>query len=131
MHIRSLAVTFEVRRIAIEQFGGQYLASRLATDGLPVTLQGEERQVPTQTPARELETRIKHGRFRHDGNSRMTWMASNAVVERRVDGSVLPKKATPNSANKVDGIDALLLGLGELLATPEPVAFEPRILVLN
>jgi hypothetical protein len=46
--------------------------------------------------------------LRHDGNPVMTWMVGNAVVDRRVDGSILPKKEKPNSPNKIDGIDALV-----------------------
>jgi len=60
------------------------------------------------TPAKELEARVKAGphQLRHDGNPVMTWMAGNAVVERRTDGSILPKKEKPMSPNKIDGIDA-------------------------
>ena len=86
-YIRSLVAAHDVKAIAIEQFGGQFLASTLQRDGLPVTLQGKSAKYYT-TPSRELETRVKHGRFRHDGNSCLTWCASNAVVTRGVDGSV-------------------------------------------
>jgi phage terminase large subunit-like protein len=129
-HIRALVAAHDVKRITIEQFGGQFLASVLQQDGLPVLLQGKSSKYYT-TPARELEARVSHGKFRHDGNSCLTWNASNAVVDRRADGSLLPKKQTPNSANKIDGLDALLLALAELLATPEPVAVEPRIFYLE
>ena len=44
--------------------------------------------------------------LRHDGNPVMTWMAGNAVIDKRVDGSILPKKEKPMSPNKIDGIDA-------------------------
>ena len=128
-YIRTLGASHQVRHVAIEQFGGQYLASILQRDGFPVTLQGKTAKYGT-TPARELETRVKHGRFRHDGNSCLKWMASNCVVERRVDGSLLPKKETPNSANKIDGVDALLLALGELLEAPAP-ACEPNIRLVS
>jgi phage terminase large subunit-like protein len=129
-YIRSLAAAYTVRGIVIEHFGGQHLAALLQRDGLPVLLQGKSSKYYT-APSRELETRVKHGRFRHDGNSCLTWCASNAVVTRGVDGSLLPKKENANSPNKVDGIDALLLALGELLAHPEPVAYEPRIYFLE
>jgi phage terminase large subunit-like protein len=129
-HIRRLVERFDVQHIAIEQFGGQYLASVLLQDGLPVVLQGKSAKYYT-VPARELEARVRHGRFRHDGNSCLTWNASNAVVDRRTDGSLLPKKATANSPNKVDGLDALLLALGELLAHPEAAPADPEILFLE
>jgi phage terminase large subunit-like protein len=129
-HIRALVAAHDVKRIVIEQFGGQFLASVLQRDGLPVLLQGKSAKYYT-TPARELEARVTHGQFRHDGNSCLTWNASNAVVDRRTDGSLLPKKATPNSPNKVDGLDALLLALGEKLANPEPAPYEPTLFFLE
>ena len=118
-YVRELAQVYQVRSIAIEHYGGQYLASVLQRDGLPVVLQQKNAKSYTG-PSRELETRVKHSRFRHDGNSCFEWMASNCVVDRKVDGSLLQNKHSPNSAQKMDGIDALLLALGELLAQPAP-----------
>lgn len=119
-HVRALVAAHQVQSIAIEQYGGQYLASMLQRDGLPVVLQQKNAKSYT-APSRELETRVKHGRFKHDGNSCFRWQASNCVVERRVDGSLLPKKESANSPNKIDGIDGLLLALGEMLAQPAPM----------
>jgi phage terminase large subunit-like protein len=42
-------------------------------------------------------------------------MASNAVVTRGVDDSILPKKEGPESPNKIDGIDAILQALSAML----------------
>jgi phage terminase large subunit-like protein len=104
-----------VRRITFDQFAAaQAMASRLnekygsGDDDLAGILHKNARSVTD--PAKELEARVKGGRsrFRHDGNPVMTWMASNAVVDRRVDGTILPKKETPMSPNKIDGIDALV-----------------------
>jgi phage terminase large subunit-like protein len=73
-------------------------------------------------PARELEARVKAGpkKFAHDGNPVMSWMASNAVVSRRRDGTILPIKESELSPNKIDGIDAqvnamapMVMGAGE------------------
>jgi phage terminase large subunit-like protein len=52
--------------------------------------------------------------FRHDGNPVLRWNASNVCVTRRADDSLLPKKEHPDSPNKIDGIDALLLAMGGL-----------------
>jgi phage terminase large subunit-like protein len=35
-------------------------------------------------------------------------MIGNAVVDRRTDGSILPKKVAANSPNKIDGVDAMI-----------------------
>jgi phage terminase large subunit-like protein len=115
-YMRALVAKHDVKRIVVEQFGGQFLASKLLADGLPVLLQGKSAKLYTPG-AQEIEARIRHQKFRHDGNSALTWMASNAVVERRADQSLLPKKPTPNSPNKIDGIDALVLAVSEWLAS--------------
>lgn len=73
------------------------------------------------TPAKELEARVKAGphRLRHDGNPVMTWMVGNAVVERRTDGSILPKKETPMSPNKIDGVDATVNAIAPMTIAVE------------
>ncbi|MCJ8325220.1 MAG: terminase large subunit [Rhizobiales bacterium] len=56
--------------------------------------------------ALDFEARIGEGSFLHDGDPVLRWMASNVFVDRRIGGSILPKKETANSQNKIDGIDA-------------------------
>jgi phage terminase large subunit-like protein len=47
-------------------------------------------------------------------------MASNAVVTRGVDDSLLPKKDHPDSANKIDGIDAILQAMSAYVMPVAP-----------
>jgi len=106
---------FAVRKITFDQFAAaQAMASRLnenhgnGTDALAVILSKNARNVTD--PAKEIEARVKAGpkRLQHDGNPVMSWMASNCVVERRVDGTILPKKEKEMSPNKIDGMDGLI-----------------------
>jgi phage terminase large subunit-like protein len=39
-------------------------------------------------------------------------MASNCVVDRRVTGSILPKKEHKDSPKEIDGIDAMIMAIG-------------------
>jgi phage terminase large subunit-like protein len=113
---------FNVRAIRMDMFGSTLICGRLFNDGLPAAQM--PKNAKSFTPAtRDLETRVKHGQFRHDGNSCLKWMASNVVVERRTDDSLLPKKESAESPNKIDGIDAILQAMAALLAElekPEP-----------
>jgi phage terminase large subunit-like protein len=72
-------------------------------------------------PAKAIEARVKAGpaRLRHDANPVLTWMVGNAVVDRRIDGSILPKKAATNSPNKIDGVDAMINATAPMLVTPD------------
>jgi phage terminase large subunit-like protein len=105
---------FSVRRIVFDQFAAaQAMASRINEDfGGSEPLAGilHKNAKNVTDPAKELEQRIKAGpdRCRHDGNEIMTWMASNVVVSRRRDETILPIKESAMSANKIDGIDALI-----------------------
>lgn len=111
--IRGWCERFSIRGATFDHFAAaQLMASRLNEDfGSPdrpfATVL--HKSAPNVTdPAKELEARVKAKRFRHDGNEILHWMASNVVVTRRVDGSIIPKKVMPDSPMKIDGIDALV-----------------------
>jgi phage terminase large subunit-like protein len=120
--IRQWSKQFQVRDICFDQFGSIQISGALFNDGLPARTEQKNAKSCTP-PARELEIRVKHGRFRHDGNTCLRWQASNVVVTRRTDDSLVPKKDTPESPNKIDAIDAILLAMGGYLRsvnTPAP-----------
>ena len=124
--IREWIETFSVRGVRADQFAAaQAMVSRLNTDFVmdpPLAAVLHKNAANVTDPAKDLEARVKAGpkRLRHDGNPVMTWMASNAVVSRRVDGSILPKKETPMSANKIDGIDATVNAIAPAVHAQEP-----------
>jgi phage terminase large subunit-like protein len=121
--IRADCKRFDVQQIVFDQFGSAQIASRLAADGLKAIVEPKNAKTFTP-PSRELETRVKHRRFRHDGNSLVKWAASNVVVTRRIDDSILPKKESAESPNKIDPIDALLQAIGAWLRSA--VRTEPQ-----
>lgn len=114
---------FSIRAMVGDQFAAfQQMASRLNADLahpdalLAHVLSKNARNVTDA--AKDLEARVKSGpaRLRHDGNPVMDWMASNAVISRRTDGTILPKKETADSPNKIDGIDAAVNAIQPMLA---------------
>jgi len=108
--IRSLCERFQVEKIRIEHYGSASIAANLVGDGLPVEIVAKKAATYSE-PAKLLESLVEIGKFRFDGNPVLTWMASNCVVSRRVDGSILPKKEHQDSPKKIDGIDALVMAL--------------------
>jgi phage terminase large subunit-like protein len=126
--IRGWCRQFNVFAIRFDQYGSAGVVSNLAGDGFPAAILDKSRKNITP-PARELEARVTHGRFRHDGNSCLKWMASNAAVTRGVDDSILPKKDLAESPNKIDGIDAILQAMSAMLE-PQPQVGEFRVLVV-
>jgi len=118
--VRAWCAQFRVQDIVFDQFGSAQLVGNLFNDGLPARVEPKNANTTT-APARELETRIRHRRFRHDGNACLRWQASNVVVERRTNDSILPKKEGPESPNKIDAIDALLSAMSGALRSAGPV----------
>jgi phage terminase large subunit-like protein len=121
--IRTWTKQFQVRDLCFDQYGAFHMATTLSAEGLPART--ELKNARTCTPgARELEARVKHGRFRHDGNPCLRWMASNVVVTRGIDDSIVPKKDHPDSPLKIDGIDALVSAIGGWLRQPAPATYQ-------
>lgn len=122
--IRSWCDQFDVRSIVIERYGALNLAANLSNSGLPAYLESKNAKVFTP-PAKDLEARVKAGRFAHAGSTFLKWQASNVCVERRRDGSLLPTKETATSPNKIDAIDAICLGMSHMITHPS-VSDEPK-----
>lgn len=127
--LRAWCKMFNVAELRFDQYGSAGMVSKLAEDGFPAVILDKNRRTFTP-PARDLETRVRHGRFRHDGNSCLKWMASNAVVTRGVDDSILPKKENAESPNKIDGIDAILQAMSAMPSTKleKPASFQMLVL---
>jgi phage terminase large subunit-like protein len=115
--IRGWRDRYGARKAIFDQFAAALaMASRLNEDGDPDNPFAEvlhKNAANVTDPAKELEARVKAGpqRLRHDGNPVLSWMASNVVVSRRTDGTILPKKESEMSPNKIDGIDAVVNAL--------------------
>lgn len=130
MFIRWAVKTQSVRKIVFDQFAAaQAMASRLnedlGTPDDPLATILHKSAANVTNPAKELEARVrakdpsKH--IGHDGNPVLTWMVSNAVVTRHVNGTIIPKKESPESPNKIDGVDGMINGMAPLVAV-EPDA---------
>lgn len=120
--IRALKEQLALHKATFDQWNsGLAMAARLNEDfddgdeAFAVQLAKNARNVTD--PAKAIEARVKAGpgRLRHDANPVLTWMVGNAVVDRRVDGSILPKKERPNSPNKIDGVDAMVNAVAPML----------------
>jgi phage terminase large subunit-like protein len=110
---------FQVRAVVVEQFAAGNLPSDLLRLGIPAEVSPKNARVFTP-PALDLEARIRNRLFRFDGNSHALWMLTNACVERRRDGSLLPTREHEKSVAKIDICDATLLAMIPMLAQPAP-----------
>lgn len=114
-HAVRIARALGVKRMTGDQWNSLTFASQVN-----VELPGQDEPVAqimvktaaNVTPAaKDIEARVhatKKVMITHDDNPVMNWMIGNAVVDRRVNGSLLPKKPKAMSRQKIDGVDAMI-----------------------
>ncbi len=131
--IRRLKSVLRVNKAVFDHFAAaEEMAVRLNADlddgnGFASILPKNAKNVTD--PARNLENRVIGGPhlLRHDNNPVMTWCVGNAVVDRRIDGSILPKKETPMSMSKIDGVDATVHSLAPKMLPEEQESLDDTI----
>lgn len=107
--IRRWCELFDVQAISFDNYQSNEILSRLFNDGFPA-VQFQPGTKAISDPAKEFFAKIEGGLLVHDGNPVTQWMALNVVgyVDQR--DNLLPKKESPNSPYKIDGIAALIAG---------------------
>jgi phage terminase large subunit-like protein len=121
--VRAWAARFAVRAIVGDRYQASQLMTGLATEGLPATVVAKN-AVTWTPPAQELEKRVRAGTLRHTGHAILRWNAANVCVSRRLDKSLVTKKDTVMSAQKIDGIDAAIQALGAwIVPAPPPPSY--------
>lgn len=121
-----LGQQYQIREIAIDRWNSTQLQTQLGGDGFEVVPFGQG-YASMSAPAKELERLLTARELRHDGNPVMRWQASHVAVEQDAAGNVKPSKK--RSAEKIDGIVALVMALGRALVAavpPEQSVYERR-----
>jgi len=126
--IKDLLDRFDVQEIAYDPWNASDLVNRLAEDGAPMV---EFRQGPKSYNAGmlDLERHYIGGTLDHGGNPVLTWMVSNLVARKDVNGNMAPDKK--HSEEKIDGIVAHLMGHSRALVHKNAEASGPLISVFG
>lgn len=118
---------FRVREIAIDRWNATQISTQLQEEGLTVALFGQG-FASMAAPCRELERLVMGGELAHGGNAVLRWMAANCAAAQDPAGNLKPDKA--KSTEKIDGIVALLMGLGRAIVLQED-AGTPGVVVIG
>lgn len=107
--IREDMTRFDVVEIAFDPWQSTQMSTSLLSDGANVV---EFRQVVSNfsEPTKELESLMRTGKIRHEGNPIMSWMIGNVVGHYDAKDNVYPRKE--RQENKIDGAVALIMSLG-------------------
>lgn len=111
---------YQLRGLAIDRWNATQLAIQLGQEGLPVVLMGQG-YADMNGPSREFERRVISAQLlHHEEDPVLTWMVGN--VSRKTDpaGNIKPDKAA--STERVDGVVALIMALGQAVRGEGPQA---------
>jgi len=111
--ITDLAAQYEIAELGYDPFKAMQLVLELQDDGVRMT---PVRQGPMSLSGgmQELERLVLSGRLHHGGDPILRWQVSNVVVKQDSNGNIAPAK--DRSADKIDGVTALVIALGRAIA---------------
>lgn len=111
--IMKISGRFNIVKFAYDPWGsGPAMVQKLAARGFPADRIVEFRQTVSNfaAPTKELERLVHSRKLEHGANAVLRWMASNTAVKIDPSGNMRPDKS--KSADKIDGIVALVMALG-------------------
>ena len=111
-NIRDLAATYRIQEIAYDRWNASQLITQLMNDGARCVPFGQG-YASMSAPSKELEGLLASGKLVHDGNPVLRWMALNAQREEDPAGNIKPSRS--KSADKIDGLVALIMALGRAI----------------
>lgn len=108
---------YGVRKPAFDPWNAEHMTQHLTDEGLsPVMFSQSTGKL--STPTKYVETLCATGKIAHGGNPVLAWMMGNCTIERDGLGNIRPSKK--RSAEKIDGVIALVLALGMMILGDEP-----------
>jgi len=125
--INELSKVYNIQEVPFDKWNASHLATQLTEeDGFNLV---EIRQgfLSLNESTKFLLRLLLDGRLRHSGNAVLRWMASNTAAKSDPAGNLKPDKQA--SGDKIDGIVALIMGLGRASVAPGPSVYETRGLV--
>lgn len=104
---------FQVQEIAYDPWQALQLSTRMTEQGLQM-VEMRATVANFSEPMKQLQALVLSGKFKHDGDPVLAWMASNVVCHTDAKDNIYPRKERPE--NKIDGIVALIMALGRSMA---------------
>ncbi len=102
----------KLKMIVLDQFAGVPLFEDQVAPAVRRKLRQLRKTATNFTqPARQIEQWLAERKLEIQRCPVAAWAAANVVVDRRIDGSLLPKKRTRTAPEKIDPIDALILAV--------------------
>lgn len=108
---------YRIREVAYDPFNAAYIAQRLQDKYRLRVVPISQTFAKMSPPTKELLTLVASARIRHGGHPVLRWNADNLVVREDASGYIRPDRE--RSTEKIDGIVALIMGLGRAALVKE------------
>ena len=123
--VRDIAEIYQLKSIAYDRYNASQLVIDLQEDGINMSPFGQG-FVSMSAPTKELEKKILNKEIVHGSNPVLRWMCSNIMLRTDPAGNIKIDKG--KSSEKVDGMVALIMALGEAMTddTPSGSVYDER-----
>ena len=112
------AKRFRIVDIGIDPFNASHLEQQLREEDGIAMVEYRQGFISMNEPTKMLLRMLKGAELRHDGNPILRWMAGNLSAKTDAQDNIKPDKQ--KSADKIDGIVALIMALGRALLGEKP-----------
>lgn len=100
---------YDLREVAYDPWSATQIALQLEADGATV-VPFRQGFASMSEPSKTFEKLVLAKKIRHGGDPVLRWMVSNVAIELDPAGNVKPSKK--RSTEKIDGVVALIMGIG-------------------
>lgn len=112
----NLSERFNLKGVAYDRWNSLSLIRDLEGDGVTCDPFGQG-FASMSFPSKAWEKMALEGKLHHGGDEVLRWMMSNVVLKRDPSGNIKPDK--DKSGDKIDGVVAGIMALGEMLTFEE------------
>lgn len=123
MYIMTLRKMYNIKKIGYDRWNSSQMVIDLVEQDMPMDPFGQG-YASMSAPTKELERQIMSREINHAGNPVLRWMASNVMLKEDPAGNIKVDKS--KSKEKVDGIVALIIALGEMMSDVESFVYDER-----
>lgn len=114
----NLCEKYVIKGVAYDRWNSLSLIRDLASDGLEKQLDPMGQGFASLSfPSKALEKLALEGKMHHKGDEMLRWMMSNVKLKQDPSGNIKPDKA--RSGDKIDGVLALVMAIGEMITYQE------------
>lgn len=112
--IDKIADEYNVMSIAYDRWNSSQMVINMQSDGFTMSPFGQG-YGSMSAPTKEFEKMVLQGKVEHFGNPVLRWMMSSVAIQRDPAGNIKPDKR--KSSQKIDGVVASIMALGEMMTS--------------